>query len=123
MKVMPLPFISTISTALLTLSLAGAAQAATTAPAQPDRVAPAAIVLSHCEDSATAPCNIDAPAAAKTSDDDASALAPAHPQHKQLQPDPATPVPEPETFVMLMLGLVMLGVVSRRNSASEKFTD
>jgi hypothetical protein len=36
---------------------------------------------------------------------------------------PATPVPEPQTFVMLMLGLVVLGVASRRRQTTDKFSD
>jgi hypothetical protein len=39
------------------------------------------------------------------------------------QTEPATPVPEPQTFVMLMLGLVVLGFASRRRQGSEKFSD
>jgi hypothetical protein len=43
----------------------------------------------------------------------------ADPKHQQAA-DPASPVPEPQTFIMLMLGLVVLGVTSRRR-LSEKF--
>jgi hypothetical protein len=50
------------------------------------------------------------------------ALPPADPKRQQTN-EPATPVPEPQTFVMLMLGLVVLGFASRRSDPSEKFKD
>ena len=110
--------LSLISTALLALSLAGAVQAQPAAPAT-SNVAPATIVLAHCESNDTAPCSIDAPAD-KSGESDPHALPPADPKQRQ-QNDPATPVPEPETFVMLMLGLVVLGVASRRRQSTDKF--
>jgi hypothetical protein len=111
--------LSLISTALLALSLAGAVQAAPAVPAAKANVAPATIVLAHCEENATAPCSLDDPA--KAGENDPNAMPPAN-QHKQAQPDPATPVPEPQTCIMLMLGLVVLGFASRRNASSEKFS-
>nr|WP_229259994.1 PEP-CTERM sorting domain-containing protein [Duganella aquatilis] len=111
---------SLISTALLALSLAGAVQAQPAAPANKN-VAPATIVLAHCEADDTAPCSIDAPAE-QSGDTDPHALPPVDSKQRQ-QNDPATPVPEPETFVMLMLGLVVLGVASRRRQSPDKFAD
>ncbi|MRW92700.1 PEP-CTERM sorting domain-containing protein [Duganella sp. FT80W] len=112
--------LSLISTALFALSLAGAVQAAPAAPAAKANVATATIVLAHCEENATAPCSMDAPA--HTGENDPNTLPPASHQ-KQAQAEPATPVPEPQTCVMLMLGLVVLGFATRRNSSSEKFSD
>lgn len=115
--------LSLISTALLALSLAGAVQATPAAPTTKSNVAPATIELAHCEANDTAPCSISSSApAVKSSDADANALPPADPKHPQ-QTEPVTPVPEPQTFVMLMLGLVVLGFASRRRQGSEKFTD
>ncbi|SHN42346.1 PEP-CTERM protein-sorting domain-containing protein [Duganella sacchari] len=113
--------LSLISTALIALSLAGAVQASPAAPAINHNVAPATIVLAHCEANDTAPCDISAPVA-KTNEADQNALPPADPK-QQPQNDPATPVPEPQTFIMLMLGLVVLGFASRRHQSSEKFSD
>jgi hypothetical protein len=107
-----------ISTALLALSLSGAAVAAQPAHTVPQaNVAPATIIVNHCDETATAPCSLETSTAGNTE------AAPAANQHKPVQPEPATPVPEPQTFIMLMLGLVVLGVASRRNSSSEKFSD
>ena len=113
--------LSLISTALLAISLAGAVQAKPAAPATPDNVAPATIVLAHCEANDPAPCGISAPAA-KPNEAEQNTLPPADPK-QQPQTEPATPVPEPQTFVMLMLGLVVLGFASRRRQGSEKFSD
>nr|WP_155467304.1 PEP-CTERM sorting domain-containing protein [Duganella radicis] len=114
--------LSLISTALLALSLAGAVQAKPVAPVTNSNVAPATIVLAHCEEKDPAPCSISSNApAARNSEADQTALPPADPQ--QSANDPATPVPEPQTFVMLMLGLVVLGFASRHRQGSEKFTD
>ncbi|WP_371869637.1 PEP-CTERM sorting domain-containing protein [Duganella flavida] len=113
--------VSLISTAILALSLAGAVQAKPAAPA--NNVAPATIVLAHCEANDPAPCGISSSApAVKSSEADQNALPPAD-SKQQSSTDPATPVPEPQTFVMLMLGLVVLGFASRRRQGSEKFTD
>ncbi len=117
--------LSLISTALLALSLAGAvhAQPATPSANVPHaNVAAATIDLVHCEENATHSCSLDDAAARNGDSSDPHALPPAN-QQKHGQPEPATPVPEPETFIMLMLGLVVLGFASRRNSASEKFSD
>lgn len=114
--------VSLISTALLALSFAGAVQAKPAAPDTHSNVAPATIVLAHCETNDPAPCGISSTPAAKTSDADPNTLAPTDPK-QQPQTEPATPVPEPQTFVMLMLGLVVLGFASRRRQGSEKFTD
>lgn len=111
--------LSLISTVLLALSLAGAVQAQPAAPVT-SNIAPATIVLAHCESIDTAPCSIDAPAD-KSGDLDTHALPSTDPKLRQ-QNDPATPVPEPQTFVMLMLGLVVLGVASRRRQSTDKFS-
>jgi len=114
--------VSLISTALIALSLAGAVQAKPAAPDTHSNVAPATIVLAHCEANDPAPCGISNGApAAKSGEADQNALPPADPK-QQPQTDPATPVPEPQTFVMLMLGLVVLGFASWRRQGSEKFT-
>ncbi|MYN28037.1 PEP-CTERM sorting domain-containing protein [Duganella levis] len=112
--------LSLISTALLALSLAGAVQAQPAAPVT-SNVAPATIVLSHCESSETLPCRTDVPTD-KMDDADHTALPSNDPKQHQ-QEVPATPVPEPQTFVMLMLGLVVLGVASRRRQSTDKFSD
>lgn len=115
--------VSLISTALLALSFAGAAQAKPAAPDTHSNVAPATIVLAHCEANDPAPCGIgSSTAAARSNDADQNTLAPADPK-QQPQTEPATPVPEPQTFVMLMLGLVVLGFASWRRQGSEKFTN
>ena len=112
-----------ITTLMLTLGLAGAAQAQAPAPGK-GTVAAEAIVLTHCDEHSAAPCGIGtaAPAEKTVSDRDPEAL-PANDPNNQQANDPVTAVPEPQTFVMLMLGLVVLGFATRRNDASEKFTD
>ena len=110
--------LSLISTALLALSLAGAVQAQPAAP-ETSNIAPATIIVAPCESTATTPCSTDAPVA-KNDDADHAVLPPTDPKQRQ-QEVPAAPVPEPETFVMLMLGLVVLGVASRRRQATDKF--
>lgn len=110
--------LSLISTVLLALSLAGAVQAKPAAAAPQDNVAPATIVLAHCDANDTTPCSIDAPVANEADHD---ALPPEH--QKQQLTDPATPVPEPQTCIMLMLGLVVLGFASRRNTSLDKFKE
>jgi hypothetical protein len=102
--------LSLISTLLLALGLAGAA------PAQAvGNNAPATIEVVHCEADAPTPCSMDG----KPAEIDLHAVPAADPKHQQAA-DPASPVPEPQTFIMLMLGLVVLGVTSRRR-LSEKF--
>ena len=108
---------SLIPTVLLTLSLAGAVQAQPAAPVT-DNVAPATIVLAHCEANDTAKCDISAPAAHEG--EVAPDTLPSR-ERKRAQNEPATPVPEPQTFIMLMLGLVVLGFASRRTQSSDKF--
>jgi uncharacterized protein involved in copper resistance len=109
--------LSLISTVLLALSLAGAAPAQAAAPAA-NHIAPATIELAQCDADSPAPCGINA-RESKAAEVDLHALPPADPKQQQAA-DPATPVPEPQTFVMLMLGLVVLGFTSRRRT-SEKF--
>ncbi|MQA21305.1 PEP-CTERM sorting domain-containing protein [Rugamonas rivuli] len=112
-----------ITTILLALSLAGAVQAQTVSP-EKSKVAPAAIVLAHCDEHNTAPCAIDssAPTEKTASDRDPEALPTNDPKNPQAV-EPVAEVPEPQTFVMLMLGLVVLGFATRNSGASEKFTD
>jgi hypothetical protein len=112
---------SLISTVLLALSLAGAAQAHPAAPAA-SIVAPATIELAPCDANTPTPCGFNAADAAKAVENDFHALPPANPKQRR-NPDPVTPVPEPQTFVMLMLGLVVLGFASRRSRPTEKFQD
>ena len=107
-----------ISTVLLALSLT---QAHAAGPAK-ERIAPATIELASCEATAATPCAIGNTIAAKTGEVDMHALPPPDPKRRPGD-DPATPVPEPQTFVMLMLGLVVLGFASRRSDPSEKFKD
>ncbi len=111
--------LSLISTALLALSLAGAVQAQPAAP-ETSNIAPATIIVAPCESTATTPCRSDTPAAESDDAEDHAVLPPTDPKQRQ-QEVPAAPVPEPETFVMLMLGLVVLGVASRRRQATDKF--
>ena len=116
--------ITLISTALLAFSLAGAVQAKDHGPVTSNS-APTTIVLAHCDANNTANCGINSNTpAAETNEVDLNSLPPADPkqQHQQAQ-DPATPVPEPSTFVMLMLGLVVLGFASRRQQTTEIFVE
>lgn len=107
---------SLISTVLLALSLAGAVQAQPAAP-EKQNVAPATIVLAQCEANDTAKCGINTPVAAEdVTEADAHATTSAPNAN-----EPASPVPEPQTFIMLMLGLVVLGVASRRSHSPDKF--
>ncbi|WP_229211549.1 MULTISPECIES: PEP-CTERM sorting domain-containing protein [unclassified Duganella] len=103
--------------------MAGAAQAQTVSPDN-SKVATAAIVLAQCDAHSTTPCGIDSPVAAEktASDRDPEALAGNAPVNQQAV-DPVAEVPEPQTFVMLMLGLVILGFSSRSGGASDKFSD
>ncbi|TFW11675.1 PEP-CTERM sorting domain-containing protein [Duganella callida] len=115
---------SLISTALIALGFAGAVQATPAAPEKPPvaHAAPATIVLAHCEANDPTPCGING-APARTAESDPNTLAPAADPKQQANTEPATPVPEPQTFIMLMLGLVVLGFASRRSSSTEKFSD
>jgi hypothetical protein len=114
MKVSPL-----ISTVLFAIALAGAAPAHAAAPAA-SNFAPATIELAQCDANATAPCGINGKENKDSkAESDLHALPSTDPKHQAA--DPATPVPEPQTFVMLMLGLVVLGFTSRRRVRSEKF--
>nr|WP_315261457.1 PEP-CTERM sorting domain-containing protein [uncultured Duganella sp.] len=108
---------SLISTALLALSLAGAVQAQPAAP-EKQNSAPATIVLAQCEANDTAKCGISAPTA-NEAEADADVMPSENAQH--VQNEPASPVPEPETFIMLMLGLVVLGIASHRNHTRDIF--
>ncbi|WP_332853022.1 PEP-CTERM sorting domain-containing protein [Duganella sp. S19_KUP01_CR8] len=112
-----------ITTLLLALGVAGAAQAQTASPDN-SKVATAAIVLAQCDAHSTTPCGIDGavPAEKTASDRDPEALANNDPKNQQVN-DPVAEVPEPQTFVMLMLGLVFLGFATRSSDASDKFTD
>lgn len=112
-----------ITTLLLAVGMAGAAQAQTTSP-EKGKVATAAIVLAHCDAHSPSPCGIDlvAPAEKPASDRDPEALANNAPETQQ-GIESVAEVPEPQTFVMLMLGLVILGFASRSGDASDKFTD
>lgn len=111
-----------ITTLLLALGTIGAAQSAPD-NLEKSKVATAAIVLAHCDTHSATPCGINdtAPAQKTATDRDPEALASNDPNTKAI--DPVAEVPEPQTFVMLMLGLVVLGFASRRNEASETFTD
>jgi len=100
---------------LLALGLAGAAPSQAVSPAT-SHIAPATIEVVHCEAKAPASC-LDS----KTAEVDLHAVRAVDPK-QQHAADPASPVPEPQTFVMLMLGLVVLGFTSRRR-LSEKFKD
>ena len=105
-----------ISAILLALGLAGAAPSQAVGPAA-GHIAPATIEVIHCDANATPPCSLDS----KTAEVDLHAVRAVDPK-QQHAADPASPVPEPQTFVMLMLGLVVLGFTSRRR-LSEKFKD
>jgi len=112
-----------ITTLLLALGMAGAAQAQTASPDN-SKVATAAIVLAQCDAHSTTPCGINSAVHAEktASDRDPEALASNAQENRQAN-DPVAEVPEPQIFVMLMLGLVILGFSSRRGDASDKFTD
>ena len=110
---------SLISTVFLALSLAGAAHAQPAAPAASNNAA-ATIELARCDATIAAPCEIPGAVAANAGETDLHAV-PADP--KRPNADEVSPVPEPQTFVMLMLGLVVLGFARRRRESSEKFKD
>ncbi|GJI88528.1 MULTISPECIES: PEP-CTERM sorting domain-containing protein [Duganella] len=115
--------ISTLITAiLLAAGLSAAALAQAETPAK-DKVATATIVLAHCDANGAAPCDINNNAAATSPEDsDPAALPPDDPKRQQ-PVEPMTQVPEPQTFILLMLGLVVLGFASRGRKVSEKFGD
>nr|WP_229633451.1 PEP-CTERM sorting domain-containing protein [Duganella qianjiadongensis] len=98
--------------------MAGSAQAQT-APAEKTNLAPATIVLAPCDQHATANCGLDN-TASKDSDPD---TLPVNDPKRAQEVEPVAQIPEPQTFIMLMLGLVVLGFASRRSDATEKFTD
>lgn len=112
-----------ITTLLLALGTIGAAPAHANNP-EKSKVAAAAIVLAHCDTHSSTPCGINsaAPAEKTAPDRDPEALVSNDPSNQQAV-DPVAEVPEPQTFVMLMLGLVILGFASRGNDASDTFTD
>jgi hypothetical protein len=113
-----------IPAALIALGLAGGAQAAALA-------APAAHVEEHVtvvttrHQATLLPAGYAAnPANGAFADND----------NEEAQPDPhakdaaqvdaaAAPVPEPQTFLMMLIGLVLLGLASSRRETYEKFTD
>ncbi|MFC0166991.1 PEP-CTERM sorting domain-containing protein [Pseudoduganella danionis] len=111
-----------VNCALVMLSLAGGAQVQA-AQAEKANIAPATIVLAHCDHHAAQPCGLDNDGnntAGKNSEPEAL---PANDPKRAQEVEPVAQIPEPQTFVMLMLGLVVLGFASRRGDASEKFTD
>jgi hypothetical protein len=112
-----------INTILLTAGLSAFALAQAEAPVK-GKVATATIVLAHCDADSAAPCDIDNNSAAAKSpeENDPAALPPNDPKRQQAV-EPMTQVPEPQTFILLMLGLVVLGLASRDRGASEKFGD
>lgn len=99
--------ISLLTTSLFALSVAGSVHAASVDVPPTSHETPAA---AQCVSSATDGCP-----------QQAADAAPAQAAHGNARVDEAPlPVAEPETFVMLMLGLVALGVTTRRRS-SERF--
>lgn len=112
-----------ITTILLAAGLSAAALAQAEAPAK-DKVATATIVLAHCDADSAIPCDIDNNnAAAKSPEDSDPAALPPNDPKRQQKVEPMAQVPEPQTFILLMLGLVVLGFASRDRGASEKFSD
>ena len=107
--------ISTLfATAAIALTLAGSAAAQTKAAVPATPAAPAITIAAaeRCEPSAATDCNgID-----QATDAEAQ---PANPAAAQVDEAPL-PVPELETSFMLMLGLVVLGITSRRR-VSDRF--
>ena len=98
--------LSLISTAFLALGLCGAASAEVTSTSD-------ALATSSFH-----PCAADAPCDNVASQDDQPAARDRQPVAKV--EEAPLPVPELETSLMFMLGLVVLGVTSRRRS-SERF--
>jgi hypothetical protein len=111
-----------ITTILLAAGLSAAALAQAEAPAK-DKVATATIVLAHCDADSATPCVIDNNTAAKSPEDSDPAALPPNDPKRQQKVEPMAQVPEPQTFILLMLGLVVLGFASRDRGASEKFSD
>lgn len=102
---------SFFASAIFALSMAGTAAAEIV----PSHAAPATTGIQECVPDAVTVCEeLVINGAARASGD----------TNKQAQSakvdEAALPVPEPQTFVMLMLGLVVLGFASRRN-LSERF--
>lgn len=110
-----LPFFTAV---LLASSLATAVQAEVNEPT-PQPAAAAMVETIACVPTAAAPCAITG-SADTAHEAEADGLPPAN-VHQQAIDDAATPVPEPQTFIMLMLGLVILGFASRRRHKSERF--
>ncbi len=122
MKIAPL-----ILATLLAVSLGGAAQAAV--PAVP--AAHAAATAHGAKNTAATDAALLPAAYASNPANGAFAEADSS---DEVQPDPhakqaapidaaAAPVPEPQMFLMVLIGLVLLGLASSRREASEKFTD
>lgn len=108
--------------ALVLLGLAGSAQAQT-APAEKAKPVPATIVLATCNQQAGQPCGLENDGNNNAIKDNDPETLPANDPKRAQEVEPVTQIPEPQTFIMLMMGLVVLGFASRRNGASEKFTD
>ncbi len=128
-----------IPAALIAVSLAGAAQAAAPhAPAASSKVttidaprchsslAPGACGLTPRADQpllaagyAANPAN----GAFRQADDSGEEVQPSGAAQNAQDDAAAAPVPEPATFVMMLIGLVLLGFTSSRREAYEKFTD
>lgn len=108
--------------ALMLLGLAGSVQAQT-APAEKAKLAPATIVLATCNQQAPHSCGLGNEGSNSASKDSDPETLPANDPKRAQEVEPVTQIPEPQTFFMLMMGLVVLGFASRRNGASEKFTD
>lgn len=106
---------SFFATAIFALSMAGTAAAATSAEAAPSNAALATTDIQECVPNAVTVCE------ELVIDGVAHSTEEARKQAQNAKVDAAAlPVPEPQTFVMLMLGLVVLGFASRRN-VSERF--
>jgi hypothetical protein len=111
-----------IVSAILTLGMTSGAQAQT-APAVAVSSAAATMVLAHCDGHSDQPCGLGHDAAPQADKNNAPEALPANDPKRAQEVEPVAQVPEPQTFVMLMLGLVVLGFASRRGDASEKFSD
>lgn len=111
-----------IISTLLTLGVASGAQAQT-APAAAVSSAAATMVLAHCDSRSEQPCGLGHETPAQADKNNAPETLPANDTKHAQEVEPVAQVPEPQTFVMLMLGLVVLGFASRRGNASEKFSD
>lgn len=99
-----------LATAAMTVMLAGATTAATAAAAASDSaLAPAATLASAIN-------TIDAEPCTPTATSDCDSTAQSNAAAAQVDEAPSA-VPEPQTSIMLMLGLVVLGVTSRRRKS------